>query len=224
MTIKDLLNNKTAEQSKVYKTNTYRERKLKITGRLFTQSLAAVLLFISISYACNLNNDYADDMRTALSWAMETEGISIPVMGVQPEQQEDKMLSFEDGDLLMILPASGVLAKSFGQANSEGNITSDGVEIAAIAEQPVKAAADGTVQSVEKKENGYYIIINHINNVQSIYGGIGEPKVSAGESTRKGNVIGTVGEASVYFAVKENGTAVDPFLYLGGPQSINDDI
>jgi len=96
-----------------------------------------------------------------------------------------------------------------------------GIDIVAYYGAPIRAAADGTVESAGW-DGGYgrCIQIYHRDGIESIYGHLSGFKVMAGDKVKKGQVIGyegSSGEATgphLHFEIRVNGTAVDPLSYL----------
>lgn len=111
--------------------------------------------------------------------------------------------------------------KRFGFAHHAIDIpTQKGTEI--------QAPADGTVLTVALNGLGYsYIILEHADGMQTIYGHISEALVQHGDSVKAGDVIGKTGGVPgeegtglystgphLHFAVRINGVLVDPLKYL----------
>ena len=103
--------------------------------------------------------------------------------------------------------------------------THSGIDIAASKGTAVLAVFDGTIESVEKTMmEGTIITIKHTNNLTSVYKCLSEDniQVSKGDSVKKGEKIGEVGESlkekadgeHLHFEVYENGKAIDPTIYL----------
>ena len=97
--------------------------------------------------------------------------------------------------------------------------THEGVDLAAVSGEPVKASCAGTVAAVYEDEalgmtDGY---ATHYSNLAEL------PTVSVGDSVSAGDVIGAVGETALlesgeephlHFAVYSGSTPVDPTEYL----------
>ena len=106
--------------------------------------------------------------------------------------------------------------------------THDGVDIAAEAGTQVRAAADGTVYTTfEDDTMGHTVVIRHEGGYTTVYSSLdGDLPVSAGDTVKLGDVIGTVSNSAlveseignhVHFSVTCNDESVDPaeFLTLG---------
>ena len=87
----------------------------------------------------------------------------------------------------------------------------------------VLAAADGVVElATTHSSYGYYIILDHGNGMETVYGHLLEDsfKVRPGEAVKQGQPIARVGQTGyatgphLHFEVRVNGNKVDPKLYL----------
>lgn len=103
--------------------------------------------------------------------------------------------------------------------------THDGIDISTDAGAVVRAAADGTVESIKQDDlYGTTVVIKHGGGIKTVYSNLAEtPTVSEGDSVRAGDVIGSVGEsalceigqpAHLHFAMSLDGVSVDPDSYL----------
>jgi murein DD-endopeptidase MepM/ murein hydrolase activator NlpD len=90
----------------------------------------------------------------------------------------------------------------------------NGVDFAASIGTPVFAAADGVIMAVDnndrsttrKYQYGKYVLIKHPNNLATIYGHLSRQVVSAGQSVKRGDLIGYSGST---------GYATGPHLHFG---------
>ena len=88
----------------------------------------------------------------------------------------------------------------------------------------VLASLSGTVSKVYSNQlEGTVVVINHDNNVQTVYGSLSENvNVEVGDLVNSGDVIGTASnsgagemeDSHVHFEVWKDGTPVDPAGYL----------
>lgn len=97
-----------------------------------------------------------------------------------------------------------------------------GLDIPAPTGQPVYAAEGGVVITSGWSNGGYgyYIIIDHGNGVQTLYGHNSRLSVERGDRVVKGQVIGSVGSTGrstgphIHFEVRIDGNRVNPLGYL----------
>ena len=98
------------------------------------------------------------------------------------------------------------------------------IAVQAAEGSPVMAAATGTVLSIEESaQTGTTVTMELGNSYQAIYGQLVNLTVSEGDTVSKGAVIGYINAptkyyskegSNLYFAMKKNGEAIDPILYL----------
>ena len=113
---------------------------------------------------------------------------------------------------------------SFNQTTQDWR-THDGIDLAALAGEPVRAACTGTVTAVYDDEYfGTTVVLSHPEGYETIYSNLAAmPAVSAGMRVTAGDTIGSVGEsallesastAHLHFAVRQNGQSVDPTRFV----------
>ena len=84
----------------------------------------------------------------------------------------------------------------------------------------VIAVADGKVSYTgENDKYGKYVIVEHDDNIKSLYGSLSSIKVSSGASVVAGQLLGIVGDTKdnkceLYFEMYKNGTNVNPLDYI----------
>jgi murein DD-endopeptidase MepM/ murein hydrolase activator NlpD len=96
-----------------------------------------------------------------------------------------------------------------------------GIDYGASEGTPIHAAADGVVVSAGPQGGyGNATIIDHGNTLATLYAHQSRMVVSAGQTVKRGQVIGYVGHTGfatgphLHFEVRVNGTPVDPMKYL----------
>jgi murein DD-endopeptidase MepM/ murein hydrolase activator NlpD len=82
---------------------------------------------------------------------------------------------------------------------------------------PIRAAAGGTVaEAGDDPEYGHYILVNHPDGYQSMYGHASRLLVVAGQFVPAGEVIGLSGSTGrstaphLHFEIRRDGRAIDP--------------
>lgn len=104
----------------------------------------------------------------------------------------------------------------------------EGIDIDVSQGTAVKAAADGEIIAAATGASGYnYVIIQHANNLKTVYGHLSRIDVNEGDKVKKGQLIGlsggrpgTAGAGQysngphLHFEVWYNNEAVDPMRYL----------
>jgi murein DD-endopeptidase MepM/ murein hydrolase activator NlpD len=96
-----------------------------------------------------------------------------------------------------------------------------GININAKLGDPVVAIENGTVIFSDDNiaDYGNLVLIQHPNNIISVYGNNYSNYVKKGQSIRKGELLAAVGETNgnqprLYFEIRYKGKAQDPFLYF----------
>lgn len=100
----------------------------------------------------------------------------------------------------------------------------NGVDIKSTETLLVETAFDGTVEKVSQTElTGIEIIIDHGNNIKTLYNNLSSSKVSVGDTVAKGQVIGNIGNVNsiesadgphLHFEVIVDGKNVNPLDYF----------
>lgn len=137
------------------------------------------------------------------------------------DEQERIAAATCNGVYFGVKPVSGSITSRYGAVESIRDHTHAGLDIAAPAGTPIKAAASGTVSySGWMSGYGYLIIIDHDNGVQTYYGHCSKLYVSEGETVEAGDKIAAVGSTGnstgnhLHFEIRVNGSQVNPQQYL----------
>ncbi|TRD11239.1 M23 family metallopeptidase [Erythrobacter insulae] len=96
-----------------------------------------------------------------------------------------------------------------------------GVDLAAPTGTPVYATADGIIERADWFSSyGLYISIDHGSDLETRYAHMSKLAVAAGDTVRKGDVIGYVGSTGrstgphLHYEVRLDGVAVNPIPYM----------
>jgi len=116
-------------------------------------------------------------------------------------------------------PVKGRISSRFGH---RGRRMHDGIDIAAPAGTPVRAAAAGRVVYADSRLAGYgkLIILRHRHNQFTAYAHNQRNLVRKGEHVKAGQVIARVGSTGrataphLHFEIRRGSTPVDPLAYL----------
>lgn len=120
-------------------------------------------------------------------------------------------------------PVAGSIMYSFGRAVNPNNtaIRWNGIGIEAPLGSLVKAIADGEIMVAEPIGTyGLTVIIQHGGGDYTVYGSLLRAAATKGAKVRKGQVIGTVGQADpdmaphLHFEIRPKGRATDPLTWL----------
>lgn len=128
--------------------------------------------------------------------------------------------------LYMTKPADGKLSAHFGWQTHpvlKQEMMNDGIGIEAQLGSSVRAAAPGRVKTVsESAKYGKTVIIDHGQEIETMYGHLGEVLVKAEDTVSQGQVIARVGKSGItsgptlYFEVREKGKPIDPLTRIKG--------
>ena len=114
-------------------------------------------------------------------------------------------------------PVSGKVSRGYSS-----NANHRGLDICADEGTPLRAAAPGVIIYTGNKFSGYgnIVIIDHGNDVATVYGHNKNNLVQMGQSVKSGEVIATVGQTGnattphVHFEIRQTSQAIDPRPFL----------
>jgi murein DD-endopeptidase MepM/ murein hydrolase activator NlpD len=126
-----------------------------------------------------------------------------------------------------IWPLAGWLSSGYGNRRDPINGSADfhpGLDIAANKGTPVRATADGTVQSAGYQGNyGNAVLVEHGFNISTRFGHLSRFAVRPGQQIRRGEIIGYVGATGrvtgshLHYEILLHGRPVNPLRLLGKP-------
>lgn len=211
------------------------------------QRLAAALCILVLLLALRRAPfAFGEQIREGLRYVLTTEWNVQPVMQ-KVVQLGLQMVNFDrdfNGDLIprasqtlgtnaasadWRLPVSGRVVRGFGWSVDPLDDLErfhPGVDIAAPAGTPVRAAREGRVEK-EGKDGalGRYVLLNHGDGCYTLYAGLAAVKVTAGQKVDGGQELGTVGGAGdvpgggLHFELREKERLVDPLGRLPLPRA-----
>ncbi|RMD93488.1 MAG: LysM peptidoglycan-binding domain-containing protein [Alphaproteobacteria bacterium] len=111
-----------------------------------------------------------------------------------------------------VMPVQGAIIRPYKKGVNEG------IDIAAAAGTPVKAAGSGVVAAITRDTDQVPIlVIRHSGNLLTVYANIDDIAVKKGDRVNRGQVIAKVragDPAFLHFEVREGFDSVDPVDYL----------
>jgi murein DD-endopeptidase MepM/ murein hydrolase activator NlpD len=122
-------------------------------------------------------------------------------------------------------PVRGEILSGFGPM--EGGLHNDGINVAAPAGTPVKAAENGVVAYVGNELRGFgnLLLLKHADGWVTAYAHTQEVLVRHGQQVQRGQIVarvgatGSVGRPQLHFEVRKGSEAKDPAQLLGSQQA-----
>lgn len=119
-------------------------------------------------------------------------------------------------------PVSGVVTLEFGEFHLPYQPFHTGIDIAHKTGDPITPFMKGKVLSVNHLSWGYgnYVVIDHGNNITSLYGHMSATTATAGQEVQPGDVIGKEGSTGwstgphVHFQINVFGVPVNPRTFI----------
>jgi murein DD-endopeptidase MepM/ murein hydrolase activator NlpD len=158
--------------------------------------------------------DAADPVEAAAAGGAP---MPVPEPPSQEQPGEDEVVLAGRG---FLWPVEGQVISRFGpKANGLRN---DGINIAAPAGAPVRAAENGVVAYAgnELKGFGNMVLLKHVDGWMTAYAHADSILVKKGQRVRKGQIIAKVGssggvaKSQLHFEMRRNKKAVDPLRHL----------
>lgn len=128
--------------------------------------------------------------------------------------------------LYMNKPVSGKIIAPFGWGVHpvlKQEMMHEGIDIEAAIGTNVRAVAPGKVKIItDSAQLGKVLIIEHSQDIETLYGHLGEVLVHPGDLISQGQVVAKVGKSGMintpvlYFEVREKGKPIDPATRLKG--------
>lgn len=126
-----------------------------------------------------------------------------------------------DIGISLIKPISGIITSRFSESSRIRSSKHTGLDIAASAGTPIKAAASGTVTFAGRKGSyGNMLVITHSNGVQTYYAHCSKLYASVGKTVSQGDIVAAVGTTGnstgphLHLEVRVNGVAYNPQNYV----------
>lgn len=204
----------------------------------------AVIGISAVSIALNSDGGKAPELDPGLSLSNPTEQPATPpVITPTPEvktnieQDKNAVVSTWKSDetyeqpAAWVWPVRGEIERKYAVETLAYDVTMkdwrthDGIDVLADKGTVVRAASDGTVESITQDDlYGTTVTIDHGNGLKSTYSNLADkPTIKQGDTVSSGDVIGSVGATAlcevgqgshVHIAMSKDGNSVDPTEYL----------
>ncbi|RED64119.1 M23 family metallopeptidase [Cohnella lupini] len=154
------------------------------------------------------------DFKAIEAWYGNTFGGSPSFFPFNLDEPDTKEVSVMLSPANTALPVKGSLVQSFAQNGT-------GVKVAAPSGSEVYAIYTGRVQQVTEDEGGVTVLVEHENDVLTVYGNLEKSAVKPNDWVETGQLLGHLyvngeglgqsdREVLLYFAVQQNGKALNP--------------
>jgi murein DD-endopeptidase MepM/ murein hydrolase activator NlpD len=175
-----------------------------------------------------------DGVRYTLTAQTDVNYVVEKIISVAPENLDLSVLKRvqttiskpADPLLYMHAPVTGKIIVPFGWGVHpvlKQERMHEGIDMEAALGTSVQAAAPGKVKMItDSAQLGKVVIIEHSQEIETVYGHLGEVLVQQGDAISQGQIIAKVGKSGMvtgpllYFEVRENGKAIDPTTRLKG--------
>lgn len=135
-----------------------------------------------------------------------------PPAATPPAPESPQMAAQATRASQLLMPVEGRIIRPYQKRRNEG------IDIAAPAGTPVKAAEAGTVAAITRDtEQVPILVIRHADNLLTVYANIDGIKVEKGAKVTRGQTIAEVragGTPFLHFEVRQGFDSVDPMPYL----------
>lgn len=166
---------------------------------------------------------YQDELASQTATIKELEA-TVAAEKAKLAEENGETTSYDGGMFAWPAPSYTRISSDYGNRIHPTlgvEIFHNGVDMAAPGGSPILAAYDGTVVSASYSGTmGNYIMLDHGDNLYTIYMHASALYVSAGETVAKGQqiaAVGTTGRSTgnhLHFSVRLNGSYVSPWNYL----------
>jgi len=163
----------------------------------------------------------ASDSSLVANWAPGAKTPAIPGALDASDATRDERVSLLKA-IPSMWPVRGYVTKQFDVAGGERREQyHPGIDIAATRNTPVRASADGVVNTSEWDETyGYLVVIDHGFGISTVYGHNSRNLVKVGDRVTRGQTIAFLGSTGrstaphLHFEVRKNAVPEDPRKYL----------
>ena len=116
------------------------------------------------------------------------------------------------GGARLLLPVTGPVIRAYEKGKT------DGIDIAADAGTPVRAAADGKLAVITyDTDKNPIVVLRHADNLLTVYANIEDVKFEKGQSITRGQTLAVVRDTSpafLHFEVRRGVDSVDPMDFV----------
>ena len=210
-------------------------KKKTIGRRIFSKTVWAVMIFLALLTLRELPDPLGQKVKNDLRYLLTTEWNYEPVVqkvvqlglrlaNVDSSEMTVRVFAPQKNSEGLPLPVSGKLVKNFGWINDDLDGMERyhaGIDIVTAEKALVQAVLEGIVKKTGGDAHlGEYVLLEHENEVVTLYAQLQNISVKEGDKVKAGQVIGeagTVGDIKgngLHFEIRENKILVDPLKKL----------
>ena len=185
----------------------------RLTANRDTLVAARELKQSAVASAHESRDEYVNEVEAL---AAESAALAVTIRGAQAGSGSSGTGAPSSAGL--IWPVDGIVVSGFGMRWGRMH---EGIDIAALAGTPIRAAVAGTVIHAGWLGGyGNLVVVDHGNGLATAYAHASSILVGVGQQVSQGetvSLVGTTGHSTgphLHFEVRINGVAVDPLLYL----------
>lgn len=159
----------------------------------------------------------------------EKQGIEFEVVGendepkMEPPKEQKPGEVFDLSSMLIPITHEALLGSPYGVRDHRLH---RGVDVNVIKDEPVVAALPGkvTVSKYNKGGYGHYVLVEHENGIQTLYGHLSQRLVNVGDQVFPGDVVGLAGNtgkssaAHLHFEIRYGDINIDPEWVIDFPK------
>jgi murein DD-endopeptidase MepM/ murein hydrolase activator NlpD len=180
-----------------------------------------------LRYVLTTDWDVRPAMEKAVKFGLQMAGVDSNLDSGMPQDGTMKAMSPKGEVGPLAIPVSGRVVREYGwnkDSLDDMERFHPGIDIAAKAGAPVKAALAGKVKKVgADKQLGSYVVLDHGEGVYTLYAGIENIKVAEGQEVQAGQTIADVAKAGdvsgggLHFELREGGVLTNPLDKIDFP-------
>lgn len=163
----------------------------------------------------------------------EKDGVDFEIVDLnkikkKPSPQEDTAFfnsieNFDFSSMLIPVTHEALLGSPYGVRSHRLH---RGVDVQVIMKEPIVAAYPGTVIMSKYNKGGYghYVLVEHENGLQTLYGHLAERSVRVGDYVYPGDIVGLAGNtgrssgAHLHFEIRYGEINIDPATIINFPK------
>ncbi len=218
-----------------------------LSGRLFWQGLAALLLFMGVVCLYEQESALGEGVRYVVAlaqvdgqeslavngladlWRETLAGLRLPLdeAGEQPVSGSIEPGDYQPGEDYLAAAALSedgapvlILPASGLMQGAFGEVTEQGLPLLGVQIycQGEQEVKAAAIGEVVEVVPGERVRLKHTGGVETSYSGALTASVQVGDVLRQGQTLGRIDEDVLFFQVLVDGQPQDPFLYVKGPE------